>query len=272
MDRKYDFIQKFLLGMVLGIASITPGISAGVIAAGSGLYEPAVRALVNFRKEYGQSFRFLFPLGLGVASGVLLFSRVMQKLMISAEIRVLYVFLGLVAGSVPALYKEANLDGFRKRFFGAALVALAFILFTGKLMAWFPQFSGRMELETITVLLCGAVLALGTIIPGISSSLILMFLGVYERLLAAFIQFDLRILAGLAVGFALAALPLLKLVDLLFRKYRGFAYYGVIGILFGSMVLVFPGFRTGATVLVDLLFSVASGVLSWAAMRWQKRV
>ena len=270
MDHKYDFIKKLLLGLALGIASITPGISAGVIAAAVGLYEPAVRALVNFRKEYRQSFRFLFPLGLGVAAGILLFSRVWQQLMFTAEFRVLYVFLGLVAGSIPALFKEANCHGFRKRYLGSTLVALAIILFTGRLMAWFPQFSGRVELDVATVLLSGAVLAFGSIIPGISSSLILMFLGIYEKLLAAFIQFDLGTLAGVAVGFVLAALPLLKLVDLLFRKYRGFAYYGVIGILFGSMVMVFPGFRTGITLIMDLLFFLAAAVLSWASMRLQK--
>ena len=114
MDHKYDFIKKLLLGLALGIASITPGISAGVIAAAAGIYEPAVRALVNFRKEYRQSFRFLFPLGLGVAAGILLFSRVWQQLMFTAEFRVLYVFLGLVAGSIPALFKEANCHGFRR--------------------------------------------------------------------------------------------------------------------------------------------------------------
>lgn len=271
MNHKYDFIQKILLGLVLGIASITPGISAGVIAAASGLYEPAVRALVNFRKEYRQSLRFLFPLGLGVASGIMLFSRVMQKLMVVAEFQVFYVFLGLVAGSVPALFNEANLHGFRKRFLGSTLVAFAFIMVTGRLMAWFPRFSGRVELDVITVLICGVVLAFGTIIPGISSSLILMFLGVYERLLTAFIQFDLGILVGMAVGFVLTALPMLKLVDLLFRKYRGFAYYGVIGILFGSMVLVFPGFRAGVSMLMDFLLLLSSGVLSWALMRMQKK-
>ena len=191
--------------------------------------------------------------------------------MVAAEFRVLYIFLGLVAGSIPALFQEANCHGFRKRWLGSALVALALIVFTGRLIAWFPQSTSGAELDVAIVLFSGAVLAFGSIIPGISSSLILMFLGVYEKLLAAFIRFDLGVLVGIAVGFVLAAFPLLKLVDLLFRKYRGFAYYGVIGILFGSMLMVFPGFRTGVSLLMDLLFFFAGAVLSWATMRLQKR-
>ena len=97
------------------------------------------------------------------------------------------------------------------------------------------------------------LLAFGSIIPGISSSLILMYLGFYEQLLAAFTGLDLRLLVLMGVGFGLIALLMLNLVDYLFRKYRGFAYYGVLGVLFGSMVLIFPGFRPGMALVLDLV-------------------
>ena len=82
-----DFMKKTLVGLVLGVAWITPGLSAGVITAAAGLYEPIVHAIANFRKEYRESIRFLFPIGLGVGIGILLFSRVMQELVAVAKSR-----------------------------------------------------------------------------------------------------------------------------------------------------------------------------------------
>ncbi|HHT48356.1 MAG TPA: DUF368 domain-containing protein [Firmicutes bacterium] len=262
-----DFIKKILIGLAIGVAAITPGLSAGVIAAAAGLYEPVVHALVNFPKEYRKSIVFLFPLGFGAGIGVLVFSRVMERLISIAKFQVIYIFLGLVAGSIPALFKEANRRGFRKSFLWAVVIAFGLVLSTGSLLRSSPQQSLTGELDGATAVLGGAILAFGTIIPGISSSLILMYLGVYERLLAAFTGFDLYVLTIMAVGFGITALLLLKLVDLLFQRYRGFAYYGVMGFLLGSMVMIFPGFREGLPLILDLMLLMASAALSFALMR-----
>ena len=260
------FIKKILIGLVLGITWITPGLSAGVITAAAGLYEPIVHAIVNFPKEYQKSIRFLFPLGLGVGFGILLFSRVMQELLLVAKYPVLYLFLGLVAGSIPALFKEANQNGFRLAFLGAALFTFGFVMLTGQLIPGFSRTGGGTELNVFTALLCGAILAFGSIIPGISSSLVLMYLGLYEQLLAALAGFNLRILALMGVGFGLFALLMLKLVDFLFRQYRGFAYYGVLGVLFGSMVLIFPGIRQDMALVIDSMLFLSGAALSFGMM------
>ena len=89
-----------------------------------------------------------------------------------------------MAGSIPALFKEANRRGFRKSFLWAVVIAFGLVLSTGSLLRSSPQQSLTGELDGATAVLGGAILAFGTIIPGISSSLILMYLGVYERLLA----------------------------------------------------------------------------------------
>lgn len=261
-----DFMKKTLVGLVLGVAWITPGLSAGVITAAAGLYEPIVHAIANFRKEYRESIRFLFPIGLGVGIGILLFSRVMQELVAVAKSPVLYLFIGLVLGSIPALWVEGNRNGFRTSFIGAAVLTFGFALAAGRLMAGGPRPSTNAELGLLTAFACGGILAFGSLIPGFSSSLVLMYLGFYEQLLAAFTGFDLRILAFTGVGFGVIALLMLKLVDHLFSKYRGFAYYGVIGFLFASIALVFPGFRQGAGMFVDLTLFLAGVALSFSSL------
>ena len=95
------------------------------------LPEPIVHAIANFRKEYRESIRFLFPIGLGVGIGILLFSRVMQELVAVAKSPVLYPFIGLVLGSIPALWVEGNRNGFRTSFIGAAVLTFGFALAAG---------------------------------------------------------------------------------------------------------------------------------------------
>jgi len=265
-----DFIKKILIGFVVGIACITPGLSAGVIAAAAGLYEPAIHAIVSIRKEFKKSVIYLMPLGIGAVIGILLFSKVMKELMINAEFIVLYIFLGLVAGSIPSLVKEANSNGFRKKYLWALAIAFVFVLCVERNVTWLPNQTNEAQINLVTTVLCGAVLAFGTIVPGISSSFILMRLGMYETLLAALADINIKILAMAGIGFVVTALAIIKLVDILFSKFRGFAYYAVMGFLIGSMVMIFPGFRTGFDLVIDIFLFLASAGVSFITMRLKK--
>jgi len=262
-----DFIKKLLMGFVIGVACITPGLSAGVIAAAAGLYEPAVHAIVNVRKEFRKSVTFLLPLGIGAVIGVLLFSKLMKQLMINAEFIVLYIFLGLVAGSIPSLVKEANSNGFRKRYLWALVIAFVFVICVERNVTWLPNQTDTEQLNIVSTIICGAILAFGTIVPGISSSFILMRLGMYEVLLAALADINIKILAIAGIGFVVTAIAIIKLVDILFSKFRGFSYYAVMGFLIGSMVMIFPGFRTGFELAIDIFLFLASASVSYITMR-----
>jgi len=265
-----DFIKKVLIGFVVGIACITPGLSAGVIAAAAGLYEPAIHAIVNIRKEFRKSVIYLMPLGIGAVLGILLFSKVMKELMINAEFIVLFIFLGLVAGSIPSLVKEANSDGFRKKYLWALALAFAFVIFFERNVTWVPDQTNAVQINIVTTVICGAILAFGTIVPGISSSFILMRFGMYEILLSAIADIDIKILAMTAIGFGVTALAIIKLVDILFSRFRGYAYYAVMGFLLGSMVMIFPGFRTGFDLATDIFLFLISAAVSFITMRLKK--
>lgn len=266
-----DFFKRMLMGLVIGIAFVTPGLSGAVIAAAAGLYEPAVHAVVSIKKEFRKSVQYLLPLAVGGGVGTLLFSRVMQELMIKAQFGVLYIFLGLVTGSIPFLVKEANDGGFRAKYLWAAAIALAAVIYTGQMTVWAPYRTGNMELSAVNTMICGAVVAVGTIIPGISSSFMLMYLGAYEGLLAAITSFDIKILVLLGIGSVVTGLLIIRLVEVLFRRFHGFAYYTVIGFLLGSMVMVFPGLRNGGALAVDISLFLVSAAASFAMMRLNQK-
>jgi len=74
------------------------------------------------------------------------------------------------------------------------------------------------------------------IIPGISGSLILILLGFYTPLLNAIktIQFDILIPVG--IGAIIGLIGTSKLIGYLLKKYPSLTYYGIVGLLVGSLI------------------------------------
>lgn len=260
------FLRRLFMGLVVGVACITPGLSGGMIAASAGLYEPGLHALTHLHKDFRRGFRFLLPLGLGGLAGIVLFSNLMKVLMARAPTTVLYVFLGLVAGSIPSFLQEANSKGFRRRWLGVALVSFALTFFVELLVGRVLPPAG-LPLNPMTALLGGTVIAVGTVIPGVSSSFLLIQLGIYEPFLEALTTFDIPILFFVAVGCGSVALVLVLAADWVFKRFHGVAYYAVLGILAGSVVAVFPGFAKGIWAVLDLLLFAISAFVCWQMMK-----
>ncbi len=262
-------IRNVLYGLIIGIACVTPGLSGGVIAAAAGIYEPALYAIVNARNQCKRSSAYLIPLGIGTGLGVLLFSQIMKQLMANAEHAVLYAFIGMVLGSVPALVRESNRDGFKPQWLIASATGLGVALLSGPALAGLAQNADSGRLTGVNGLLAGGVFAFGTVIPGISASFILMAMGLYEQFLAAVADFQIISLIWIGAGFVATALATVKLVEWLFRVCRGPAYYAVIGLLLGSMAVAFPGAQTGWRLTFDLALLLGGAAASWAVMRMQ---
>lgn len=255
-------LRYAIIGLIIGIASITPGMSGGALAAALGLYERMVQAISHPLRDLRRNLVFLLPVGIGAAVGVVGFSNVMEWLMQQAPNQVKWLFLGLVAGSVPALVRTADSRGFRRHWLLYTLVALAGLPLLGLLQqSWSAAPLSGGSSGYLACLGYGLMLAVGTIVPGISTSFILMAFGVYDQLLRAMAGLDLRILIPTGLGFCIGVLLLARLVEMLFRRFHSQAYYTVLGFLLGSALLILPRPVLGWLLLLDIgLFSLGVAV------------
>ncbi|MBT9133765.1 MAG: hypothetical protein DDT39_00246 [Firmicutes bacterium] len=251
-------VRDIILGLVIGIAGITPGLSGGALAAAMGIYEPIIRALSSLARNFRQSALFLLPLACGGLVGVLAFSRVMEWLMLVAPSQVKLLFLGLVAGSLPALLREANSTGFRLRYLLASLLALVIMYQGAELLAWPRALNGNFTFLHYAYF--GFIYAIGSIIPGISSSFVLIHIGAYDDLLRAIATAYAPVLIPAALGFGLGALLLVRVVEKFFSRYHGLAYYSIVGFLLGSALLIWPDFSLGWMLVLDAAV-FAGGIL-----------
>ena len=240
MRNHHQWLYQSLCGLLIGIACILPGASGGVLAVSFGLYRPMLDAVTHLLKEPRKHLRFLLTLGASIAGGILLGAVVLSEAMARHERLTLFLFTGLILGGVPDLLEEARKGGhFRLSWLLAlllgAMLALPLCTLGG---------SGRSieQLSTMQALATGILEGIGTVVPGVSTSFVLIRLGWYQAYLSAVSGMSAGQIVPIALGFGASALVCVRLVQRLFDRHTGYAYYAVLGFLLISAAVVFPGF------------------------------
>ena len=248
-----SFWKKLIAGFVIGVGAIIPGFSGGILAVSMGLYKPTIDAVTGFFKAPKKNLAFLLPLAIGGALGFLLFMFLLDWLFADFRTAVICVFVGLVAGSMPALLRECNEQGFRRSYplWSVLGFAAAFGLI---IMGLVTSAGAQREVTPLLCMISGAIIMSGVLLPGVSISFILLNLGVYESFLAVFTAppklfaaaaeagkgFCECIAASLAtvpymlfglLGMVIIAVPMLLLVKKVIDKYHGPAYYLIFGVV-----------------------------------------
>ena len=66
---KKQWLKAVILGFLIGLAIMLPGISGATIAIIFGLYSKMIYSLGNIFKQFKKCFLFLLPIGLGAILG-----------------------------------------------------------------------------------------------------------------------------------------------------------------------------------------------------------
>ncbi|MBQ9492410.1 MAG: DUF368 domain-containing protein [Oscillibacter sp.] len=227
-----------LCGMLLGAGAILPGVSGGVLAVVFGVYRPFMELLTRPKEAVSKYWRLWVPLGLGWCAGFFLLARGLSAVMSRSETVCVWLFIGLIAGSVPALFREAGKDG-RPRSAWACFALCALTLCAGfycvrhvlRVQAapnfWWYGF-------------CGTLWGLGTVLPGFSASPIMMALGLYRPLLADLTGMDIAALWACIPGAAVSAALFARLMDRLFRTRHAEVSHGILGVVCASTLFMVP--------------------------------
>ena len=292
-SRMRSILYRSICGVVLGIGCVLPGVSGGILAISLGMYEKMLHAIGTLFQNFKQNMRYLLPLGIGGVIGILLTSNVLSLVIAKYEVQLLSLFTGLVLGSLPDLFKEVQLDGpkIKGKHVAAALLGLGFVMLfaLGE-----SNVVGNAKVEDLSILgalIAGGVLSFGTIIPGISSSFILVYLGLYPAVIATIASvLDFRSLAssGLSgmiqnlgahflpllamVGaFGLVSILIIKLVNRMLKRHHATSYAAVIGFVLGSVGLVIPNLAQEFTWACPVFFLLGLG-LSLLEQRFKEKL
>ena len=120
-------IKLILQGFIVGIGKIIPGVSGAMLAMFMGIYEDLMEAITKFFDDKKRHFLLLLNFGIGLFLAIVLFSKVILFLLNHYYEETIYLFLGLIMGTVLRFKKSVSFRGKNKYIFFFALL-LMFLL------------------------------------------------------------------------------------------------------------------------------------------------
>lgn len=247
-------MKQILQGMVVGIANIIPGVSGGTMMVAMGLYDRLIHAITHLKSEFKESMKLLIPIFAGAGIAIIALSRLFEFLLATWPIPTNFAFCGLIAGSLPFIFKKVK--GHKV----TVSKIIPFLIFFGvvilmALLGETGEASADVSFGFVNVLKLfgvGVVAAATMVVPGVSGSMMLMLLGYYDTILKAIndfvdalVKFDMGglatgvgILAPFGIGVVIGIFLIAKLIEFIFSKAEIHAYYGIIGLILASPIAI----------------------------------
>lgn len=267
-------LKNILKGMVIGIASIMPGVSGGTLAISMGIYDRLIACISHPFRDLKNNILFLIPIALGMGVAVIASAFGIDYLFEAFPFQTNLLFVGLILGGVPAVYEKVKAHTMRV---GHIFVTtLFFIMVIGVAMMNGIQ-GGYTQLElsfieVIKLFFLGVLASATMVIPGVSGSMILLMLGYYNPILdcikefmVALVRLDfvaiwkpVGILLPFGVGILIGTVVIAKIIEMVFKNFPVYAYWSILGLLFASPIAIL---LVGNFATINI-FTIVSGILS----------
>lgn len=274
-------LKLILQGLAVGIANIIPGVSGGTMMVAMGLYDKLIHSITHLKSEFKNSLKLLVPIFAGAGLAIVLLSRLFEYLLANHPIPTNFAFCGLIAGSLPFIFKKV--EG-KKVTVGKVIPFLAFFALV-ILMAVLGNASGAdadvsfTVINVIKLLIVGIIAAATMVVPGVSGSMMLMLLGYYDTIIAtindfidAMLAFDMAgilssvgILVPFGIGVVIGIFLIAKLIEFIFAKAETHAYFAIIGLIMASPIAILLKTDWSKFSVLTLVISAGTFVAGWFA-------
>lgn len=241
-NRFLQIVLWIVQGFLVGVGAILPGVSGGTLCYAFGIYDQILEVLSNPFKGIKKHWFMLIFIGIGGGLGFVGFAGVTNWLLNRNEAVVLCVFVGLIAGTLLDIWKDAGKKGRGKGSYlalGISFVAISAVFYLFKSI-WHIT----IQPNTVGWMLCGLLWGLSFIIPGFSSSTLLLFFGIYERMSAGISSLDFSVLIPLGCTMLATLLLFSHLMKLIFEKFYSIVSHCVLGFVVATTVMILPSFQT----------------------------
>lgn len=274
-------IRQLLMGIVIGIANMMPGVSGGTMAVSMGIYDKLIFAVTHIKSDFKNSVKLLLPIAIGCVLSVVGIARIIELLFARYPMPTNCLFIGLILGGLPAVFGKVKTE--RVTVGKVIACVLFFALIVGMTLLG-EQESAAADLSLgwlngFKLFGIGIVASATMVIPGVSGSMILMLMGYYTPLIqcinafvAAVVSWDaagiwagLGVLIPLGIGVLVGIVVIAKLVELIFRKFAAYAYYAIIGLIVASPFSILVAADFGAIRISALLISVGMLAVGYVA-------
>lgn len=264
-----EHLLMFLRGLIMGIADIIPGVSAGTMALITGIYERLVGAIddINrffvkhlFRLEFKKvckdfrkiDFALFVPVLLGIAIALFSLAHIMDYLLVEWTSITYAFFFGLILASAVFVFHKTDKN--RSRGFFYLIIGFIFAF-------WFVGLKALEANHSLIVLFFSAAIAIcATMLPGISGAFMMVLLNQYETVIASLKNLWFDNLIALVLGALVGVLAFSKLLNFLLRKYKSETMFFLVGLMLGSLRLPYDKILVAGNYY---LFAVIAGIIGF---------
>lgn len=238
MNGVLAFLLSILKGALIGTGAILPGISGGVLCVLMGVYRPMMAFLAHPFREFKARWAYFLPILIGFALGVLLLSKLLGILFRTSEIPSIWLFVGLIAGTLPSLLKEAGEQGRDTKSWIA--MGAAFALMLTLLIVIKSAGSTQVTPNFLWWIVAGVFWGVGLLVPGMSPSTLLLFFGLYQPMTDGIGALDFAIILPLLLGLGGTVALLAKGMQRLLTKHYSVTMHVVMGVTLASSLMIIP--------------------------------
>lgn len=251
---------QFLQGALIGLGAVLPGISGGVLSVIFGIYKDIMELLASPFRNFKTHVPKLIPYIIGAVFGFLGIANLLAFVLEKYPAPSVCLFVGLIGGMMPSLWKEAGKQGRNKSSLLSMLIAMIVIF---ALLIGLRSASVTLTPNFGWYLFCGFCLAISVIAPGMSFSTLLMPLGLYTPFVDGIGHLSMSVLIPGGIGGLLTVICLSKAVNYLFDHYYSVAFHAIVGIVIAATLMIVPYASflvSGMNLLVNTICLVA-GIL-----------
>lgn len=265
------WLRDLLCGVLIGAGAILPGVSGGVLAVVFDIYRPFMEILTRPREALPRYWKWIPPIALGWCAGFLGFAKGIAAAIDVSNTVTTWLFIGLIVGTVPSLFRQAGKEG-RSAASWVSLLVCALAVFAGLF------YISRIACVSVKpnfgwYNFCGVLWGMSIVIPGMTSSSVMMALDLYQPMLEGLANLDLLVLSACLPGMLLAVLLLARAVTWFFQRHYSVAFHGILGIVLASTLVIIPTVYRGPQEMgLSALCCVGGFLLAYFLDRLDRRI
>lgn len=249
-----QYISTFFKGMAMGIVNVIP-VSSGTVSLIIGVFERFINSIKSlnlkafkllFKGEFSEfakrtDIKFLLTLLIGIMAGMILTAISLKAIFKKYEVYAYAFFIGLIVASI--IYVLGTIGKKTPKMIILMIIAAVFSFYLSLKSNPYPNDN------FMYLMLCGAVGALGMIVPGISGSHLMLLMGNYELIVTQAIPQiakwstwgqGMMILLPFVIGAVVSIISVSYLLSWLMKEYRNETLSVLSGFMIGSLPVVYP--------------------------------
>lgn len=235
------YVVLGLKGMFIGGTMLIPGVSGGTMAIILGVYQRLLSAVANVKKDFKNSIFTLLPVALGGGIGAIILAYPIEKLLLTFPLPVMYFFMGSVAGGIPLLLHKAfageNKRSFKMKDLIAVFIGIAVTLVFSVIPENLLDLSDTSGIAAFLIFfVIGMICSLTLMLPGISTSYMLLILGAINAVYRAFETLDVSVLLPMVLGALFGMLMFSRLIESALRLHPRTSFLTIFGFIIGSVI------------------------------------